>query len=277
MAKARPILLACVSDTHVNSTVGLCPPEGVKLQDGGTYHPSKVQEWTWQCWESFWRDCAEMRRACNARLDLIVDGDSTDGDHHHTTQIISGNLETQAYLTERVFGVPKKLRPDKTFLCLGTEAHTGPGGSADAALARHLHADRDPDDDQWGSLHIRLNANGLLVDVRHVGRTSGRPWLTQSALANLAAHIWTEHKIAEERHPDLAIRAHKHVYGDSGPGFPTRVVALPSWQIKTIYGHGVAPESLASLGGVLILVMPDGTVTVTKKLYKPALPKVRMA
>jgi hypothetical protein len=247
----------------------------VKLQDGGTYHPSRVQEWTWQCWESFWADAAAMRRAANARLALLIDGDSQDGDHHGTTQIISGNLETQAYLAERVFGVPVRLRPERSYVVLGTEAHTGPGGSADSAIARHLKCDRDPDTDQWATLHLRTELNGMVLDVRHHGRTGTRPHTAGSALANLSFHIWAEHKLRDARVPDLAIRAHKHVFGDSGQGSKPRVVAMPAWQLKTSFGHQIAAESLADIGGVLVLIQPGGKFEVFPKLYSPALPPLR--
>lgn len=275
MANGRPALIAAVSDTHVNSTVGLCPPEGVRLGAAGTYMPGHHQLWSWQCWEEFWHDTDEVRRQTGARLILLVDGDSQDADHHDTAEIISKNMETQAQLVERVYEIPKRLKPDKVFMVLGTEAH---GGSTyDAALGRYLRSDRDPITREWGSQHIRFEANGKLVDARHAGRTGMRPWTEGSALANLAFHIWVEHARRNERAPDLAFRAHKHCSGDSGPGQHTRVIALPAWQTKTVWAHGKVPETLESLGGVLTLIAPDGKIEVIPKLYPLALPPVRKA
>ena len=34
-------IVVCVGDTHCGSTVGLCPPEGLELDDEGLYLPSK--------------------------------------------------------------------------------------------------------------------------------------------------------------------------------------------------------------------------------------------
>jgi hypothetical protein len=51
---SRPVILAVVSDLHLNSTVALCPPEGVTLDDGGTSEPSRLQRWLWDCWEDDW-------------------------------------------------------------------------------------------------------------------------------------------------------------------------------------------------------------------------------
>lgn len=38
--------LLIVSDTHINSTVAICPSE-VELDDGGSYRPSRGQRWLW--------------------------------------------------------------------------------------------------------------------------------------------------------------------------------------------------------------------------------------
>ena len=40
-------LWAVVSDLHCGSTLGLCPPEGVQLDDGGQYLPSAAQKALW--------------------------------------------------------------------------------------------------------------------------------------------------------------------------------------------------------------------------------------
>jgi hypothetical protein len=40
--------LLLVANLHINSTTGLCPPDGIELDDGGRYLPSKPQRWLWQ-------------------------------------------------------------------------------------------------------------------------------------------------------------------------------------------------------------------------------------
>ena len=43
-------LVVFLGDTHCGSTVGLCPEEGLELDDGGWYQPNKAQHWLWANW-----------------------------------------------------------------------------------------------------------------------------------------------------------------------------------------------------------------------------------
>lgn len=272
------ILLAVTSDQHCVSTVGLAPPEGVAFDDGGRYEPSKPQHWLWENWLSFWADAAALRREHKAKLINVYNGDATDGGTHHgTTQTISADPEVQSYVTNRVFSVPQALKPLKSYMVRGTAVHVG-GDSApsETALARHLNCERDPETESWATWHLRLTLYGKLFDFQHHGRAGVRPWTKQNALSALACQIWMEHQLVGEQAPDVAFRSHKHTYGDSGDAYPTRLIQLPAWQLRTAYVHRVAPEAMASIGGMLCLVAPDGAYQMIPKLYKASLPQPRV-
>jgi hypothetical protein len=281
MAKARPIVLALTSDQHTCSTLGLCPPEGVRFDDGGRYAPSKAQLWLWDAWTDFWRAVAAARTHHHARLICLYGGDATDGGAHHgTTQTISDDPEVQAYITEATFAIPKRLKPDQSYMVRGTAIHTGGESSPqEQVLAKWLACKRDPETDAWAPWHLRLEVNGCLLDLQHHGRAGARPWTRQNALSALAAQIWMEHSVRGERPPDLAIRAHQHRYGDSYDAYPTRVLVLPAWQLATAFVHRVAPEEcdLADVGGVICTVFPDGSYDIAPRLYRHALPTLRIA
>jgi len=272
---ARPVVLAITSDQHVNSTVGLCPGEGVRLDDGGRYEPHKAQIWLWERWLSFWHDVDQLRRRHKAKLVTVYNGDAVDGDHHQTSQIVSRNMEVQGYMVSRVFSIPRDLKPDTAYMVRGTETHVGPSGASEESLARHLQCERDPVTETWSTWHLRLHVHGRLIDCQHHGRTGTRPWTKQNALSALACQIWMEHRLADERHPDLAIRSHRHVHGDSFDAFPTRLIQTPAWQLKTAFAHKVAAESIADVGGVIVVVYPDGQYEVIPKLYRPDRPPIR--
>jgi hypothetical protein len=277
-------LVVATSDHHVNSTVGLCPPEGVQLDDTGFYKPGAHQLWSWQKWEAFHQTVDAIRTEHKAELVYVVVGDAVDGNHHQTTQIISGNMEVQGYLASRVFSVPQALKPRRFYFVRGTDTHTGPSGSSEEALAKSLQAVRDDATQNWSTWHLRLELNGRLFDFQHHGRIGTRPHTRRSLLTYLANQIWQEHLIAGERVPDFAIRADRHLPGDSGEDAmaPVRVIALPPWQFKTAFGHRVAPENMLWLGGLAILVQPDGESRVYFKstgrhptIYHPALPAIQ--
>lgn len=267
------VVIAVVSDTHINSTLGMTPPEGVVLDDGGRYAPSKAQSWLWGCWENYWLQVAAVRKQHHARLYIVVNGDACEGtSHHNTTQVVSAHPEPQAYLMDRVFGVPLALKPHRKWIVKGTEAHVGPSGATEEAFARSIGAEKDSDTDRWSWWRLRLEVHGVRLDFAHHGRIGTRPWTRMSGVAALAAEIFYEHSANGHPYPHLAVRSHRHVYGDSFTAHPTRVIQTAAFQLKTAFAHRVACESIADIGGLIITVQPDGTFEVTPKLFKPELP-----
>jgi hypothetical protein len=279
--KKRPIVLAAVSDTHCGSTIGLCPDPGPRLDDGGVYQPSPGQRWLWTRWLDYWSFVASVVRRERADLHVLLNGDLRDGVHHDSSQLVSTNEEVQAYVATEAFNVMRALKPSCINVVRGTEAHTGPSGSAETALARWLNAERDPETDSWSSWHLRKRYHGWLVDAQHHGRVGGRPWTKVGAVASQAVEIAAELVDAglESQIPDIAIRSHRHVFVDSGMGnHRTRVIQLPAWQLKSGFVHKVSPASLSDIGGV-VFVFRDAKevpeVLVKRWRYDP--PAIRVA
>lgn len=256
----KPIVLAVDSDVHNGSTLAACPPEGVRLDDGGKYTPSLAQLWLWQCWEDYWLGHVQpLVHKLKAELWVVLNGDSFEGDHHGTSQIVSRNPEPQAYLADRVFGVPRSLKPKRTFIVRGTEAHVGPSGATEEGFARSIRAERDPVSQKWSWWHLRLRPHGVLWDFQHHPSSRGTlPWTRPQMVSRMAFRIWTEHQLRKREAPQVAIRSHQHVHADSEGQYPTRAVITPAWQLKTAHAHKVAADSIADVGGLLVAVYPDG-------------------
>jgi hypothetical protein len=273
VASKRPVVLAITSDLHANSTIGLCPNERIRLDDGGYYEPSKVQAWLWENWLDYWREVAAERDRQKARLWNLFNGDLFEGTSHHgTTQVVSSHPEPQSYIADRVFSVPRALRPERVFVVRGTEAHVGPSGASEEAFARSIKAEQDPGSKRWSWWHLRLEVFGVRIDAQHHGRTGARPWTRSTGASTLAAEIFYEHAARGIPHPHLAIRSHKHTYIDTFSAHPVRLLATPSFQLKTAFGHKVVPESIADVGGYIVTIFPDGTYDVRVKLYQAELP-----
>ena len=268
MTTRKPAVLAVVSDIHCGSTVAMVPPEGVRLDDGGTYHPSKAQLWLWNCWEDFWNRVAAERRRLKADLYILYNGDLYEGDHHHTTQIVSANPETQDYLASRVFGLPRKLRPKHQFVIRGTEAHVGTAGATEEAFARTINATKDEENDTWSWWHFKGEIAGVIVEAQHHGKFGRLPWTGANALNQQAAHVFMEYAKRGERHPDLVFRSHMHRWGDSYKAQPVRLIQTPAWQLKTAFAHKVAPNSPPDIGGI-VCVLRNGKAEVEEHLYEP--------
>jgi hypothetical protein len=269
----KPIVLAVTSDHHCGSTVGLCPPEKIGLDDGGFYEPSPVQKWIWSCWESYWKKVVDQRRRLKAELYVVFNGDLFEGDHHQTTQIISSNPEPQSYVADRVFGKKSPVsaaRPTRLFIVRGTETHVGPGGATEEAFAKIVGAEPDRVSTSrpiWSWWRLQLELNGVLIDFQHHGRMGQRPWTEGTAVNALAAQIFYEHARKGLRHPDIAVRSHFHRAFDSYTAHKVRVLQTPAWQLKTSYAHKVAPESLSDVGGVIVTIQPNGHTEVVMDIY----------
>jgi len=272
----RPTVLAVVSDLHCGSSTALCPPT-VTLDDGGVYAASKAQRWLWESWLVFWRRAASLCKQHNARLIFVHNGDLTEGEHHGTTQILSGNPTAQADVVNAAMKAPLALKPGALFFLRGTAAHVGKSACYEERVADGLMRDGRPvvGDPETGTAswwHLKMEIEGVRLDFAHHGRMGQRPH-TRGSIANLLAfQIYTEHCLRGEPPPHIAVRSHMHQYWDTANAYPTRLIQTASFQLATEYVHRIVPESaLADIGGVLLLIK-HGTLTVEPVLARPASP-----
>lgn len=268
--------LAVVSDLHCGSTVGLCCPEPVELDDGGTYLPSPAQRWLWGNWLAFWARARECVRQ-SAWFGVLVNGDAVDGDHHGTVQIVSRDPQVQSWILRKCFEPVLQLAPRQVIVVRGTESHVGKNGSTEEAFARWLHKEgarvpKDPVTKMYSWWHFRGEIAGNRFDATHHGRIGQRPWTKANAVLNLAAQIFYEHASRGEPHPALSIRSHYHTWQDSYGAHPVRVLQTPAFQLATAYAHRVVPEELADIGGVLLHFEQGKPTEVEPILFRPERP-----
>lgn len=260
--RARPVLVAVVSDVHAGGTTALCP-DTITLDDGGEYHASKAQRWLMQCWRDYWARVAAKRDEIGAELYVVFNGDLVEGDHHKTTQIMSANPNAQAAVLNAAITVPLALKPDRVFVVRGTEAHVGQSASSEERIADGLRRDKrpvvgDPESGTASWWHLRMRVHKTLIDITHHGRTGQREH-TRTGAAVLHAHdILLAHVKNGHEPPDLCLRAHYHRFNDSYDACPVRVVTSGAWQLATGYVKKVAPDTLADIGGLIVTVNPDG-------------------
>lgn len=263
-------LVAVTSDHHCGSTVAVCPPR-IVLDDGGAYEASKAQTWLWDCWRAFWGRAEIVCKEQKAELITIFNGDLTEGQHHGTTQVASGNPTAQAAVVDAVLKIPLDLKPSKIVIVRGTEAHVGHSAAFEERIAMGLKKDKRPVimDEQTGTAshwHFRMSVQGVRFDFAHHGRVGQRPWTKPNVTANLAAEIFYNHAKHGIPHPHIAIRSHMHQLVDTHDQHPVRVIQTPAWQLATAFVHKVAPAALADVGGLLILV-DGGELEIEKVIY----------
>lgn len=265
--KSRPVVVAVTSDQHCGGTTAICPPGRLALPDQGGYFPSKTQyKLLWRGWEKYWWRVDQIRKEHKAQLVEVFNGDMVEGDHHHTSQIISRDMNVQERVADKVFGVPKgMLRPkDKVYVVKGTDTHVGDSEEKRAGWFGVDATEREGEGETFSWYHLRMRIHGLRFDVQHHGARMGRlPWTSQNGLLSTAHQIRMEclDRGEYEDWPHIALRGHIHQKGDSGPTSPykTRLLVTPSWQAKTGYGFKVTGSGAgyADYGGVTIAVFPD--------------------
>lgn len=267
-------LLAVTSDVHAGSSVGLCPPDPIALDDGGSYVPSAAQRWLWDAWGRFWSEVAKVREAESAELTWLQNGDAVEGDHHHSPQMPSTLSITHGGIFRECAAVPLALKPDRIIGVRGTEAHVGRSGQTEEGIFKGLRGEGYPVE-MDGHRHtwwiFTATFGGVLVNATHHGRMGRRAHTRSSYIRLYAEDVWSEHARWGDRAPDLAIRSHYHKYGDSGRAhdIPTRVVATPCFQLATAFGIKIAADSLPDIGGVIVLIR-NGEVDVRPVLSKPS-------
>lgn len=270
--KTKALILAVTSDQHCGSTVALCPPK-VTLDDGGEYHASKPQQWLWDRWNAFWALAEQRRREHNATMVQVYNGDLTEGDHHKTTQILSGNPTAQATVVNEVMRVPLALKPDHLVFIRGTEAHVGPSAAFEERIATGLRKDgwpvvREGDSGNSSHWHWTLEHQGVRLDFAHHGKFGSRPSTRLNTVLALAFDIFTRAAMQNRPHPHLAVRSHMHQFGDTYTAYPTRLIQMPAWQLATAFIHRINPGAISDVGGILI-VIKDGKMEVEPVLYHP--------
>lgn len=257
---------AVVSDLHCGSTLGLCPPEGVDLDDGGRYTPSREQSALWSCWLDYWSQVGAALRPPDDKLIVALNGDAFDGDHHGTSQIISNNLPaTHHQIALGALRPMLALEPAAIVVIRGTEVHVGKSAGSEERLARDLGAVESPagNSSHW---HFQAESCGVLVDLAHHGRLGQRPWTKATGPGTLAAQISLAAAKHGTRCPDLVIRSHYHQWADSFDNQACRVVQIGAWQLATAFVHRIAAGSLPEIGG-LIVTCEGGEADVRKVKY----------
>jgi hypothetical protein len=266
-------LVSIVSDTHFGSTVAICPPGPIKIDDGHTFYPSEHQQWIWNHWCNFWDRVAEEVKGVS-RYIMVTNGDLVEGDHHNTPQLFSRNLGVEREIVDMAFEYPLSLEPDNIVVVRGTEAHVGRSAAKEESIAKSWHKAGLPvqaaeDTGTYSHWQFRAEIHGKLLDFTHHGRTGHRPWTDQNAVNLLAWQIFTEHARDGHRPPDLAIRSHFHRHFDSYDAAPTRAIQTPCWQLHTGHTRKVVPESVAHVGGIMLILEDGVAVEKIAMILKP--------
>jgi hypothetical protein len=247
--RKRPaaVVVAVVADTHINSTVGLCPP-AVNLDDGGTYQASEAQMGLWRAWNSYWERVDELAKGHT--LYVVVNGDAVEGFHHGSTQVVSANEADQDRMALEIFE-PVARKAARLFFVRGTPAHAGKSAGREEMLAKDLGAEPDEVTGTASWWHLPLMAEGVLFSFAHHRRQTTLPWTHGGAANRLAAQTVYAYATSGDRRPDVVVRSHGHRFDESSRLHPVKVVFTPAFCLATEFVHRIAPDALADVGGLI--------------------------
>ena len=255
----KPNNIIVVSDTHCASTLGLCHPDGHKLDDGGWYKPSNLQRKVWTIWEEeFWNDWVP-KVTKREPFDLVVNGDAIDGDHHNTTTIISRNLHDQHRAAVECLGPAVRLclaSGGRYYHVRGTEAHVGQSAQEEERLAQALGAVPD-EEGNYSRWDIWKRVGGALCHFTHHIGTTGSQAYESTALMKEMVESFVEAGRWRDEPPQVVVRSHRHrcltISMPTSDGYGI-VAVTPGWQLKTPYTFKIpgARVGQPQFGGLLI-------------------------
>ena len=274
--------LTCISDTHAGSLVGLAPRGGIPHPDGVTISTSPTSEWLWTHYEAMLeREAAEAESA--DRHALVFVGDIMDGlMHHGNVELYHPDASVERWISEQVVKTAvDALAPTDLFVILGTPSHVGKNASSEEGVGKMLAAVypgifRRPNEHRYGWGVLRMELNGLLVDIRHHGKLGQLPHTRESYQKRYAFDVWSSQAMYQDGVPaQLAIRAHRHKFADSGPVPPhktlTRLISLPCWQLSTEWARSMAFEEAPDIGMVGLEVRDGRIADVLPQIVYPTL------
>lgn len=242
-----------ISDTHFGSSVALSQIH--QLDDGGYYHPSALQSKLYKLWLGFWEWAYE--HVGKEPFIIVHVGDVTDGVHHRTTQLSSGNLSTQANLAIDMMQ-PHVSRAAAYYQIRGTEAHVGASAQEEEQIAKELGAVKDPETGNYARWELWLKMSGHLIHfAHHLGHTSSSAY-ESSALMREVVAAFAESGQWGFRAPGAVVRGHTHRFLTiEGPG-DWIGVKLPAWQAKTAFTYKIDRLRGPMFGGVLFQAGKEG-------------------
>lgn len=245
--------IVVIADLHIGCQLGLCHPDGARLDNGGKYNPSEVQGKTWEIWTNYWKWVHKIVK--NEDFDVVVNGDVIDGRHHDSTHQWSHNLEDQAEHAYKIL-LPIRKQAKRMWIVRGTPSHGGESGVDEERLAKRLACEQSKAG-QYARNDLWLDLEGDLIHfAHHIGTTSSSAHETSALNAEIAA-LFTGSGRWGMTPPTMIVRSHRHLSSEIRlPSSRTYTIAFVTapWQLptpfafKTMGGRTATPQ----IGGSII-------------------------
>lgn len=233
----RPKVLIVASDTHCGSSLGLAHPESEQTSGNIVgFGKNLHQRWLWEKWLQAKAQIAALLKGDKAIF--LLNGDATEGCHHHTTEIIAATIDEHTMIAVKCIQELLDGLPIADVLAVkGTECHTR---NMEDVLAEKLKARTGKAKDKW-----LFRVHGCLIDAAHHISTSGRKYLEAGALSIHLGNNRLNCIDSGYEAPKVMLRAHRHCGGwySNGAGL---IGVTGGWQFLTRHGKKVVTDSIPS-------------------------------
>jgi hypothetical protein len=255
-----------VADFHSGSNYALFLDR--KWEGKNTSHyPRSAQIEIRKRFEIFAAEIKKRRK--DKRVIIVHNGDSIEGDHHHSGDVCTINPIEQADIhIELMSEFQKRIgwrAGDKIYYTRGTQVHVG---EFENYIGEQMNA--VPCGDNYVHNKLALETNGVLSWFVHHGPGAGVGANEGNALRNWMRGIYYDCLKDGSRVPDIIYSGHVHNPTYTPLGIRLRcfefknmhAVILPSWQNKTAYAWQKAPVQKNKIGGVIHEIKSDGTICI---------------
>ncbi|RPI91987.1 MAG: hypothetical protein EHM39_14035 [Chloroflexi bacterium] len=267
--------IVCISDLHIGSVAGLCPPSGIQVVDGATYKPNKFQLTLWKFWRNFWGEFVPRHTAGAESVTLVINGDLIDGVHHQTTAVASNSWQKQEFAAIDVLThIPTPVTFARRFVVRGTEAHAGQGAESEERISAAMGVEKN-EIREYTTWQLWLEVSGVVFQfAHHIGVTSSVAYESSAPMREMVTGL-VEAAQWGRKLPQVFVRSHRHRF--ILVPIPTaegriQSVITPGWQLRTPFTERIDRMRMPHIGGCVFRV-EDGVCEVREKLYPLPDPK----
>ena len=261
MNKNKEVKQIDISDLHCGGTTAVFPNYPMSFKDGEknarNHTPTPIQKLIYNHVMTVASNIKARRE--KSRFIVNVNGDSIEGFHHNTIQVVSTNPvhhveihnEVMDNFLERI-GFSVKLGDELNYI-VGTESHTG---WLERKIAEHFETFGATFADERQDV-----INGRLVWHTHQGRGVGSGANEGDGYRNWLKNTYFDCEKEKINKPDLIVSSHFHksLYQTYVRDWHTiHGIVTPSLQVKTKHGLRVAPFIKEDIGLTVTTITEGG-------------------
>lgn len=279
----QDIEIVPTGDWHVCSTVGIHPNVrknkegkytpltelgGWYYKDRPNFYPSSLQVRIWNHFETCLDVVLERRKG--KKLIIIKMGDEEDGDHHHTSELVTTHIleqtntaiELNNYFKERL----GYQRGDELYGLQGTFVHVG---IQEQEIFKQIGG-HEYTTGIYAAPFVEMVRNGVTIWAYHQGVSAGQGFTRGNACVNKLKQLYIQGLQDGTTIPDVVITAHTHdahhATWTRPDGKTMHYIITAPWQDKTRFVQDKLATNKNKVGMQTITITGKGDIIVNSPM-----------